>query len=1205
MYLKSLELHGFKSFPNRTVLTFERGATVIIGPNGSGKSNISDAMRWVLGEASARNIRGAKLEDVIFGGADTRRPMGFAEVTVTFDNTEEERRFDVPYDEVAVTRRYFRTGDSEYYLNKKQVRLRDIQELFMNTGIGRDGYSIIGQGKISEILSRKSEDRRNVFEEAAGIAKFRHRKTETEKTLAATEANMLRLSDIIGELSGRIGPLEKESERAKKYLDLYEQKKRADVSLWLYDTDSIAAKEEAAQNALLLSQHELAVCEDSLRVLENRYDRMTEEAKTGKEASDAISADIREKEKEINALEQEYRLSESETEHTKALLAMSGKSVSDIDLALQLNAENIDTAREKKEALLREIEELEEQRGKAGAERELCERMASTLAEEMEDLLEKQKEQERAAAEAGVRIGILGDSMKSGADSKESALAEIEKTERDAAECEEKAGEAEKTAAGYTEKANAATKAINRLEEERASLNEKERSVSSKLAAVKAERDSASERAGALKRMEEQLEGYGSSVRTFMKDCEDGVFSAGRVYGPLSRLINVKPEHTVAIETALAANIQNIAVDTEKTAKQAIYHLKSRNAGRATFCPVDTVTPQDETAEMKKTYGCAGFVGRADALAGSDAKFRSIISRYLGRTVIFDNLEHASSAAAAGAWRVKIVTLDGQVVNPGGTFTGGSVSGGGSGILSRSAAIDRLTAEADKKGAEAEKLAAEYEDICSRIDKNTSDSGDRYRERELVLTLKSAEVSSYETLTARASALRTSAARLKEDLERISGEVASAGEETGRLEEERKKALSEAARIAALRAGKAESLATENEGRENAARRENDILVSIAEKRRDGENLDGNERSLLERKEELERDRKNAEDSASGYSATLLDLENGRKLNREKLTGIRREADELAQKAAEQAGLSRAAEEKQQELYTRIKEKNAEKETLYVANAKNEENCRRINETRDRLALSLEEDYKLSYSDAVALGYPKVTAETRRETAEEQKNLKNKLRSLGNVNVAAIDEYDEVKKRYDEMSRQYDDIIQSREKLQTVISEIEEEMKRRFSETFNEINTYFAEIFTVLFEGGHAELLLTDPSDLLETGIEIKVAPPGKIVKSLVQLSGGEQALVAIALLFAVLKVNPSPFCIFDEIETALDEVNVKRFARYIKNFPDRTQFILITHRRGTMEAADRMYGVTMPEKGVSKVIGVNVSDFDAHGENGGISGIS
>lgn len=1205
MYLKSLELHGFKSFPNRTLLSFERGATVVIGPNGSGKSNISDAMRWVLGEMSSKNIRGTKMEDVIFGGADTRRPMSFAEVTVTFDNSDTMHRIDSPYEEISVTRRYYRSGDSEYYLNRKQCRLRDIHELFMNTGIGRDGYSIIGQGKISEILSKKSEDRRNIFEEAAGIAKYRYRKNDSERKLAETEANMLRLSDVITELESRVGPLEKDAEKARKYLEFYEEKKRADVSVWLYDTDNMNSEEEAAAKALAVSAHELEMAEDTVKGLERQYDKLFEDAQKTKLESERLLEEIREKDGLIARLESEYKLSENETEHTLALIALADKSKTDGESALEKNEAEIKEAEKASENARAEIARLEAEYAQLAEKQRLTDERIGGLNTEIRELLESLSELEKIQNEGAVRLGVLENGLETDKDTEKSTAEEIKAREAEAERFTKEAEAAEATVKKYEERAEKCALDIAELEKQRASLAEKEKKVSTDAYGAAASRDAQKERAEALEKMEEHFEGYSSAVRTVMQDYANGSFKTrGKVYGPLSKLIFAKPEHNTAIETALAANIQNIVVDNEETARDAIYYLKNNNAGRATFCPVSSVTPQEETYEQTQAAKCKGCIGRADELVESDSMYRDILSRFLSRTLVFTDLESATEAAKSQKYRIKAVTLDGQIVNPGGSFTGGSVRGGGNGMLSRPAQIEKLRKGAGAENKRYEKLTAEANELADRI-ADAERAATRLREdREMMLALGGAEKSSMEAAKAKAESAQSILAKLRADMDRMSDMRISAAAEAEKLRAEAEKQQKTIDSVLKLREEKYVQLNAEQDEKEALREKESAALIALAEKRRDAENITLSILNLDKRAEEIERELEIGESRRGEYLATLRSLEEGRKLNRQNADSVMKMRSALAESRSALEADGTEFEKKQNELYRRIKDKNAEKELIFRTHTKNEEKAHRLTELRERLTEQLAEEYQLTYSQAVALGYPKLTEETKPEAVALQKKLKGQMKALGNVNVSAIEEFAQVKARYDELSTQYNDLIEARTKLTDFIASVEGEMKRRFIDTFERVNGFFGEVFNELFGGGHAELLLTDPENILESGIDIKAAPPGKIVKSLSLLSGGEQSFVAIALLFAVLKVNPSPFCIFDEIESALDEVNVARFAEYIKNFSEETQFILITHRRGTMEAADRMYGVTMPEQGVSKVISLNVGDFD--NKNGDFSdGIS
>ena len=1192
MYLKLLELHGFKSFPNKTTLSFERGATVIIGPNGSGKSNISDAMRWVLGEMSTKSIRGSKMEDVIFGGADTRRPMGYAEVSVTFDNTDTEHRIDSVYDEITVTRRYYRSGDSEYFLNRKPCRLRDIHELFLNTGVGREGYSIIGQGRIAEILSKKSEDRRNIFEEAAGISKFRYKKTESERKLAECEANMLRISDVLSELESRVGPLERDAEKAKKYLELYDEKKRADVSLWIYDTARLHEEEERASEALKLSEHELEIAEDTLAGFERQYDKLFEESQQTKLESEKLLSDIKKTNELLYKLEAEYKVSENETVHNNTLIALCEHSGDEL-LRQKQNCEGVCTEiRAEIDTHSKKVALLESEYAESCEKQALYAERIAGYENQLSEMLESIRELEHRITDIKVRASVLESSHNSDLSKGKEAREALDRYSTECNALNLKIEQSNETIGAYEERKEACTSDSEKVKRALDEQNGRIEELSSEISDAVLRRDTAKEKAKTLSDMEAHFEGYANGVRYIMR-CysEGGVEGAGTIYGPLSKLISAKDEYVLAAETALANNIQSIVCDNEQTAKAAIRQLKASGQGRTTFYPLTSMHAQDETEEMRRAYKCKGYIGTASEIIDCDDKFRIVLDSVLGRTLVFDNLDNASECAKKVMYRVKMVTLDGQIINAGGSYTGGS-SKKDSGIMSRAAKIESLLATEKELNAKIEAYEAEREVCRSEAEKLSLKLASVKQQLDIISAMEGAERAQLQAYLAKLETQTELIGKLREDILRLEEQNFGYAGELEKLKDEEAKCISETDALKEKRIALDLEKNAEAEEREKLSLHTNELLVSLAEARKDKEGAEQRLNAQIVRIAEIDTEIETNVQKAVGYRAALDALVRGRELNRENAKELESRLDELnkLRMGAEENGLN--FEKMQNELRLRIREKTQEKELLFKTHTKNEAKYRSLSEQKDKFTAQIWEDYELTYSAAVALGYPAVTEENRAEISTLAQKLKSSIKSLGSVNVNAIEEYAEIKARYDDMTTQINDLSASRKQLEGIIARIEGEMKRSFTDAFNRINENFKVTFSELFGGGQAELLLTDPENILTSGIDIKAAPPGKIVKSLMLLSGGEQAFVAIALLFAVLKVNPSPFCILDEIEAALDEVNVARFAEYIKKF-DSIQFILITHRRGTMEAADRMYGVTMPEQGVSKVIELNVYEFE------------
>ena len=1192
MYLKSLELHGFKSFPNKTVLNFEPGATVVIGPNGSGKSNISDAMRWVLGEISSKNIRGTKMEDVIFGGADSRKPMSFAEVSVTFDNTDGTHRIDVPYDEITVTRRYYRSGDSEYFINRKAVRLKDIHELFMNTGIGRDGYSVIGQGKIAEILSRKGEDRRNVFEEAAGIAKYRYKKHEAEKKLSAADDNLVRLTDIANELGSRVGPLEKESAKAKKYLEIYEGKKRADVSLWIYDSDILKNKIIEAEKALELSAHELEVAEDNLRSLETQSDKLFEESQQGKMVSEKLLTEINSLKEQIHKVDSDIKVAENEIEHKKELLNKALEAIEGASTATDaLKKEFDDVDRELSEKAI-SYGEIEKERAVLIERHAGCGMKAASIEKEIDEKQAQAQKLRDLSVDIKVRINVLENAIISDNSAGNQTETEIANYENEAKTIADEITAVNKEIDSYIENARKTEKLIEELADALEKAEKERDNIQVTLAEKKLVYDGYVHRAEMLRRMEELFEGYSSSVRYVMQSYGDGKIRGGEVFGPISKLISVPEKYVTAIETAFGANIQNIAVENEDVAKSAIRILKDAHAGRATFYPLTSATAQDETEEMIRARKYNGYIGRADLLFDYDPKFSEVMRSILGRTLVFDNIDNASTMAREQKYHVKVVTLDGQIINAGGSYTGGSVRRD-SGILTRSAEIRAL----DNSAKEAENVLKQLEMELSAIQSTFKDAQTRLagatQQKEIISTLITSEKAHADMLSAKLSTNTSLCEKLRADLERLKSQNAGNSDEINKLNEEYSSLEARIEEIRVYRLNKDSERNDAIDEQRELEKRINDIAIRLAEVNKDIEALNARKDQLGARFSEIAETVSNAEKTRCSYIREIDLLTKTNEESREATAQMMTRLELLSEQRGNVENDTTEYERRLNDTRLRIREKNSQKEVVLVAHNKNDARLKSLHAEQDKASERMYEEYELTYALALELNYPSLTADTRPSVASAAAEYRKEMKTLGPVHVGAIEEYAEVKARYDEMSVQIDDLKKSKAELTSVINRLENEMRGQFLEAFHQINKNFSEVFNALFGGGTAELSLTEPEDVLTSGIEIKAAPPGKIIKSLTLLSGGEQAFVAIALFFAILKVNPSPFCILDEIEAALDEVNVNRFAEYVKQMSENTQFVLITHRRGTMEAADRIYGVTMPERGISKVLSLNVGDID------------
>ena len=1197
MYLKSLELQGFKSFPDKTKLNFESGATVIVGPNGSGKSNISDAMRWVLGERSTKNIRGDRMEDIIFGGSESRKQMGYAEVSITFDNRDPESRLDCPYDEVTVTRRYYRSGDSEYYINRQSVRLADIYELFMNTGIGRDGYSIIGQGKIAEIISRKSDERRSIFEDASGIAKYRLKKTSTERKLAEVEDNMTRINDIFLEVSAQVAPLEKEAEKASRAIELLETKKRVDVQLWLFDTDKLRTEIAEAEKLYNESNFNLNAINETIASFEAQNEKLFETSQRNKYESDQLLTKINEQTKINHNLDSEYKVAETNIIHTTEMLSGAGELIKSYERSIEREnagiAERQTKIAELEAKLATEKKAHEDSVARQGEIKKLSERLDLRLAEALEEI----KAYEKEANDIKVRLSVIDNAKESDDGKNTTTLEEIEKYDKIANELSSKIEKSERTLADYDSKLKETDADINAKSTVLEAKYIERDDIEERSGELKLKRDTANQRIENFRAMEEQLEGYSNSVRYVMKAYSEGKITdksgkvCGKIYGPFSKVISVEDKYVTAIETALAANLQHIVVEDEETAKNAMFALKKAEVGRATFFPVTSMQPQSVTYEMEESRKFAGFISYADELVNCESKFDNIVSSLLGRTVVFDNIDNATKMAKSLKYRVKAVTLDGQQIQVGGSFTGGSVKNRGS-ILSRSGEIKRLEEEIVKLDKEMGELSVKLDSLDKNIAEIEDERSSLEDKRRILDVMKSGESTVLEQLKAKLDANNTLADKLRFDYGSIVEQRKKYEEEADELKARSRELEERVTGIGEFRTAKDIERGELLEESEKLAEKLTELYITISSIEKDIETeqtfVSSNNDNMAALNENIALQKAKIE----GYKLQIQSFENSQKENRESLERGEKLLEELNAKRAILENDSFEFEKKLSAMNAKIRDKRAEQENVFRENTKNENKLNSLKNEQDKLATKLWDDYEMTRAEAIALGYPPITQVTRAATAAKQVDCRNKLRAIGNVDLDAVNKYKEVKERYDYMATQIKDLTDSKNELVKIISSLESEMRVAFVDSFNRINENFGKTFSELFGGGTAQVVLTDPDDVLTSGIEIIANPPGKKIKSLMQLSGGEQSFVAIALLFAILQTNPTPFCIFDEIEAALDEVNVARFSEYIKRYSRGTQFVVITHRRGTMEAATRLYGVTMPERGISKVLSLNIDDI-------------
>ena len=1183
MVLKSLILQGFKSFPDKTEIKFLGGMTAIVGPNGSGKSNISDAIRWVLGEQSSRSLRGAKMEDVIFGGTARRGPVGFAEVSLILDNSEGVFRSE--FTEIMVTRRYYRSGESEYFLNKKHCRLRDIHELFMDTGLGRDGYSIIGQGRIDEILSLKSEDRREIFEEAAGITKFRYRKEEAERKLAATEENLTRIRDLYDELERQVGPLGKQAEKAKQYLLLRDELRVLEISLWLLSLDRIKADGEKLEQ-------DTGTCTNQLSAAKQTQEALYQQ-------SEQLSEDMRNIDREADRLRQQLRETEQRAAEQASRAAV-------LKANIQNNKENIDRAQRESAQRAEQAQNLGAQLAERRSRIELLDTQHAGLSARLDDLAKqtaaqsetraqaecdlKQAEQarmerqnelhalalDRTAAETGLAsmdgrrdtiasdIGAAGKRL----EAEKQAHNELEARMRD---CLDTLAGAKNKVQGVALKADSRRKKTEALQTE--------------LAKATAALTDAKNRVKMLSDMQRDYEGFSRSVKSIMQQVERGAMHG--VHGPVSALIATEDKFVTAIDTALGASASSIVVDTSADGKRCIEYLKRTDGGRATFLPVDTIRPNSlrETG-LETQKGC---FGTADRLVTFDKRYTAIVQNLLARTVVSENMDTALALARAYGHRFRIVTLDGQILQAGGAMTGGSASRG-TGALARAgrlkAAQEQVkTLEARKDEAEQsfhaakEELAALDYDLkaieAERIRAEQDEAGLRASVSQHGLLLESLQ-HQYDGLVLERDNLAAAKQQYQDTIAGCESRETAAQQAYDAAE---KQVADCRAALDALDAGAAEHTA-------QAA----SVQTEIAENRSEAASEARALADLEQLKAELDAGVSGTAETIAGFEAEIARLTDElahAETSREDTGAV---TARLNEQIAAQMNQRERVEGERARIDREAQGKNDEILHLEREAARLENRAVQLKNEEAQILDKMWENYELTPTPAAEVAKPLDDVPAAKEQAQ---SLRAQMRALGNVNLDAVEEYRQVLERYTFMGEQKEDLEKAQKELYKVIEQLTVNMKEIFASEFAKLNAYFGQTFREIFGGGHAELSLADTSDILNCGIDIRVSPPGKSVKTLTLLSGGEKAFVAIALYFAILKLRPTPFCVLDEIEAALDDVNVARFAQYIRRLTDSTQFIVITHRRGTMEEADMLYGVTMQEQGVSRMLMLNLAEAE------------
>ena len=1179
MYLKKIELQGFKSFADKTVLEFFPGITTVIGPNGSGKSNISDAIRWVLGEQSMKSLRGTKTEDIIFAGTQNRKSLGFAEVSMTIDNTEQ--KLPIEYNEVTVTRKIYRNGESGYYINKTPCRLKDVLELFMDTGIGKDGYSIISQGKIDEILSNKSEERRHIFEEAAGIVKYRVRKAESEKKLEQTKLNLLRINDIIAEIETNIEPTKQQAEKAKEFLRLRDELKNIEIGLFIHNINDYKTKIQEIINDQEIFSTQLVRENERL----SNVQELKEELKT---AIDNITSQIEqmqnlgfENEKKKEQIKSDVNLNLEKISNNKENFERLEKEIIENDEKLKIledeknqkNDKKINLT-ENKEKFVRELEEKESE----------FKKLTDTMSEkelEIENKKKKVEENTDQKYEISNTISTLIANVENSENRKkvikqeiESNISELDSSRMIKSEISQKFAEIEG-------KRNKIKSNLDAIEEKRKEADLKLKEYDTKINQYESEMRIKDSRLKFLIETEKEKEGYIRSVKSILQDCEKDANLKKGVHGVIANLIEVPKEYEVAIEMCLGQSMQNIVTDTEEDAKRLVEHLRKFKLGRASFLPITSVKGK----KIDKIKSEKGVIGIASDLVKFDKKYEQVIDSLLGRTVIVDNMDNAIAIARKNSYGFRIVTLEGDILNASGAISGGSVATKTVNILGRSREIESLKkeiTELEKKINKLKKQKQEYENSIEDTVEEVTSLENELREIEIIYATEKQKVVSIEDAV---NKVENTLEKLREE-EKTIDEQLEINKKTQEELEVKIKSFDEENQILN---GEITKFAEANKDTQKYA---DDLNFDITNLKISVSSFDESESSIDEIVARIEQDIENINKSTENKNMQKEKILQDNKRLEELNIELNNKMEELIQEVSNSGNKveelkndritkNKKLEEAEEDIIEQIEKIDGLKEQINKSDMKKS----KFEIELEQIIAKMWEEYELTPNDPGEYIEPKNVAEVQKQV----NILRAKMKDLGSVNMDSIEEYKKLKERYDFMAEQQLDLETTIAKLRKIIQEMTETMKEQFSERFKLINNNFAEVFVELFGGGKAELKLTDEENILESGIEIEVQPPGKKLQNMMLLSGGERAFTAIALLFAILKINPAPFCVLDEIEAALDDVNVYRFAEYLKKFSTMSQFLVITHRKGTMEAANTVYGVTMEENGISKLLSLDL----------------
>ena len=1182
MYLKRLELYGFKSFADKTVLEFRPGITTVIGPNGSGKSNISDSIRWVLGEQSMKSLRGSKSLDVIFSGTQNRKSLGFAEASLVFDN--EDGGLPIEYNEVTVTRKIYRSGETGYFINKVPCRLKDILELFMDTGIGKDGYSIIGQGKIDEILSNKSEDRRHIFEEAAGIVKYRSRKEESEKKLEHTKLNLLRINDILVEIEANLEPLKAQSEKAKKYLNLREELKNIEIGLFIYNIDKYKKDLE-----------ELINSEDVIKSNYNEEEGRLERIKSLKEhlktELDEITTKIEEmsnlgfeSEKQIEMMNSDINVAntrivnnEENSERFKKEIEELEQKIIELNDEIKQRQEKREGLKQNREKFEKELKEKEEELKKLTEKLSAKELEIESYKQKVEVNTDKKYELQSEINTQNINFENYERRQKSIKQEINSNISELDNTRMNK-------DDISKTFYEIDSKRTKVVKAIEEISSKKEEANKKIKNFESNINMLSSEMRIKESKLKFLIETEKEKEGYIKSVKSLLKDCENIKELGKGMHGVLANVIEVPSEYETAIEMCLGASLQNIVTDTEEDAKKLVEHLRKNNLGRASFLPISSV--KGRKLEKIKGKG-SGVIGIASELIKFDKKYEQIIFNLLGRTLIVDNMDTAIKVAKQNDYSFRIVTLEGDLINPSGAITGGSVAKKTVNILGRGKEIEKLQKDIKNLKEKIEKLEKEKKDYEDSIEETLETAMSLERElQEIDIT--------YATEKQKVVAIDENIERFEKRLEKLR-------EENNNLENQKKEAISNKEKfneeIKVIEEETEKLTKTINEFAElnkDNQKYIDDLNFDITNLKISVTSFDESEASIQEIQDRINIDIENTRKSIENKNIKIEQIKEDNLKHKQLIEDTKQKIEKIKEEVKNSGSkveeLKKARIEKNEKLAKQEEEINTKFhiiEDLKGQLVKIDVRKTKIEDDINTIINKMWEEYELTPNAVTDYKKPDNVQQTQRKVNQ----MRTEIKELGSVNVDSIKEYQSLKERYDFMCEQRVDLEDTMAKLKKMIQEMTSIMKQQFKEKFDVINKNFSEVFKELFGGGQATLKLEDEENVLECGIEITVQPPGKKLQNMMLLSGGEKAFTAIALLFAILKINPAPFCVLDEIEAALDDVNVYRYAEYLKKFTSNTQFLVITHRKGTMEAADTVYGVTMEESGISKLLSMKLKE--------------